>query len=397
MARLIVFALIVSIACGQWVPLDFTSLYPYYDSQLRNLVNAISYGATPTFPVITNATGSWSSGTLSDQSTWGANYGPGAAWLMYELTGSQFWLETAQSLQEYFAPNQFRNTSHDVGMILMTTFGNCFRLTGNATVPQILQNGADSLTTRFNPFVGLMKSWNTRAGTYQVIADNMMNMELFTKVYSLTKNTSYLDLAVTHSRNTAKFFIRPNNGSFHVLDMSEVTARPLVRGTQQGYSAASTWGRGHSWFIYAYSFMYEETRLPEFLDITLAVAKFWIDKQLPGPDGSYVPVWDFDDPTPNKPRDTSCAGVVAVGLLRIASFQADPINNQYFQKAESLLKELSAPPYLDPNSNWQAILQQGSRDVPANNANTGVSWGEYYYLEAVIRYNKMVAAAQAQQ
>ncbi|PRP75816.1 glycoside hydrolase family protein [Planoprotostelium fungivorum] len=392
--RSIVLSTLLIASCLAWTPYNFTSLYPFYNQQLRTMLGAIDYTGGK-FPVATTTSGSWAGGTLSDQSTWGANYGPGAAWLMYELTNDTYWQNTAQTLQDYFAPNQYRNTSHDVGMILMTTFGNCYRLTGNTSIPQILRNGADSLTTRFDPYVGLMKSWSTRAGTYQVIADNMMNLELFMKVYLLTNETSYLNLALTHARNTIKWFVRPDFGSFHVLDMSQTDARPLVRGTQQGYSAGSTWTRGHAWFVYAFSFMYQHTQLPEFLTAVQGITQYWIDRQLPGPDGVYVPVWDFDDPTPNKPRDTSCAGALAVGLLRLASLQNDTINNVYFQKADALLQQLSQPPYLNTTSNWQSILQQGSRDVPANNQNTGISWGEYYYLEAIVAYNKMVAAYQS--
>jgi len=377
-----------------FVPLDFTDIIAYAERQQDKWAAAIKYNVPAAWPQITGEDGLWASGDFNNNESWGSNYGPGNAWLLYKLTGKQKWLDEGTRLQQYFLSNQYRNNSHDIGMIMMSIYGKNYNFTGNKDMEQILINGATGLVTRFNPFVGVMKSWNTRAGTYQVIADNMMNLELLLLVSDLTGNKTFHEIALAHARNTATLFLRPDNGAYHVLDMSEVTGRPLVRGTQQGYSSFSTWSRGHAWFVYGYAYMYDLTRLEEFKEIFDRVFDFWQKNQLPGPDGSYVATWDFTDPAPLnvKPRDTSASAPMLVGLLRFASTQANPLDTIYFEKAHNLMKELSSPPYLNINDpTFEAILQQGSRDVPANKQNSGISWGDHYYMEAVILYRDLMS------
>lgn len=94
----------------------------------------------------------------------------------------------------------------------------------------------------------------------------------------------------------------------------------------------------------------------------------------------------------NKPRDTSASAPLLAGLLRMALTEDQPADSIYFEKAHYLMKEMSSSPYLNStDSTWQSLLKQGSRDVPANKQNTGISWGDYYYLESITYYKDIVA------
>lgn len=64
--------------------------------------------------------------------------------------------------------------------MLYCSFGNGLRLTSNDEYKQVLLQGAESLSTRFRPQVGCIRSWdwNQKVWEYPVIIDNMMNLEM---------------------------------------------------------------------------------------------------------------------------------------------------------------------------------------------------------------------------
>jgi hypothetical protein len=64
-------------------------------------------------------------------------------------------------------------------------------------------------TQRFNPTVGLIKSWDTKKyQPYPVITDNLMNLELLFYVAQEFGNKEYYDIAISHLDRTAKDLIR---------------------------------------------------------------------------------------------------------------------------------------------------------------------------------------------
>ena len=73
--------------------------------------------------------------------------------------------------------------NHDVGFMLYCSYGNGYRLTQNPAYKDVLVTGAGSLSTRFNPMIKAIRSWdftNNGKWQYPVIIDNMMNLELLT-------------------------------------------------------------------------------------------------------------------------------------------------------------------------------------------------------------------------
>ncbi len=75
---------------------------------------------------------------------------------------------------------KYTTDNHDVGFMLYCSFGNGLRLTSNDEYKQVLLQGAESLSTRFRPKVGCIRSWdwNQKVWEYPVIIDNMMNLEM---------------------------------------------------------------------------------------------------------------------------------------------------------------------------------------------------------------------------
>jgi unsaturated chondroitin disaccharide hydrolase len=111
-----------------------------------------------------------------------------------------------------------------------------------------------------------------------------------------------------------------------------------------------------------------------------------------------VPYWDFD--VPNKataPRDTSAAAVVASALLELSGVESDAAGKQRdVDNARTLLTALSSPAYAPrTDTKFAAMLQHGSQHVPKGWADTGIMFGDYYFTEALGRYEKQVGSTAA--
>ncbi len=64
-------------------------------------------------------------------------------------------------------------------------------------------------------------------------------------------------------------------------------------------------------------------------------------KRLPERSDDWVPLWDFDDPSPSAPKDASAALVVASALLELSVYVDAGKGQQYRKAAENMLSSLS--------------------------------------------------------
>ncbi|HEY2769265.1 MAG TPA: hypothetical protein VGI87_01800 [Solirubrobacteraceae bacterium] len=62
--------------------------------------------------------------------------------------------------------------------------------------------------------------------------------------------------------------------------------------------------------------------------------------------------------------------------------------------AERILTSLSSPAYLSRGTSNAAILLHGTYAEPQGSADTGLTWGDYYFLEALLRYRALQNAGK---
>lgn len=111
---------------------------------------------------------------------------------------------------------------------------------------------------------------------------------------------------------------------------------PTLRGTFQGYSATSTWARGHAWTVYGFTLVYRYTRDPRMLEAAQRVTDYYLSR-LPE---DAVPNWDLDTPIPQK--DSSTAAIVASALLELSNYVPDAGKKVlYWNAALRMLDSLS--------------------------------------------------------
>ena len=330
-------------------------------------------------------------GTLwvSHHKWWCSGFYPGSLWLVYEYTGDEAVRSLAEKYQAPLEPLRFRKDHHDVGFQLMCSYGNCLRITGEKECEEIIKDGANSLSTRFDPEVGCTRSWNSKKWTYAVIVDNMMNLELLLKGSELSGDANLREIALTHARTTMKNHYREDHSSFHLVDYDSETGEVLGKQTVQGYADDSAWARGQAWGLYGYTMVYRFTKEQDMLDQAIAIAEYIIPR-LPE---DYVPFWDFDAPDiPNDVRDASSGSLIAGALIELSTYVDAENAARYLSVAENILRELASDEYLaEEGEQYGFILRHSTGSKPGNSeVDVPLTYADYYFLEALLRWKEIV-------
>lgn len=90
--------------------------------------------------------------------------------------------------------------------MLYCSFGNGLRLTKDESYKKVLLQGSKSLSTRYRPMVGCIRSWdwNKKVWQYPVIIDNMMNLEMLMWASKNSDNPEFSKIARSHADVTMK-------------------------------------------------------------------------------------------------------------------------------------------------------------------------------------------------
>lgn len=325
---------------------------------------------------------------------WTTGFFPGSLWYGYELTGDEHLADEAKRFT--LALDSIRNitNTHDLGFMLYCSYGNAFRLTGDKSYLPVLADGAKHLAARFNPKVGVIRSWDFAWWHYPVIIDNMMNLEYLYWGAKAFNNPNYATIANTHATTTMKNHYRKDFSSYHVVDYDAATGKIIKKATHQGLTDESAWARGQAWGLYGFTMCYKNSKNPAFLAQAENIAKFIMNH--PSLQKNKIPAWDLDvhnaddlDTDGAAPRDASAAAIIASALLDLSTQVKD--GQKYFNYAEDILKTLSSDAYLaKPGENQYFLLKHSVGAFLYNSEiDTPLDYADYYYLEALNRYKKI--------
>ena len=329
---------------------------------------------------------------VSNSGWWCSGFYPGTLLYLYEQTKNSNLLTEAQRIGKVLSKEQYNTGTHDLGFMMNCSFGNAHRINPSDESKQILINSAKSLSTRFNPAVGCIRSWNSKQpNDYLVIIDNMMNLELLFWATKATGDSSYYKIAVTHANTTIKNHFRPDYSSYHVVNYDAGTGDILQKKTAQGYSDESAWARGQAWGLYGFTVMYRETRNKKYLDQATHIADFILKH--PNLPKDKIPYWDFNAPDiPNTFRDASAAAIIASALLELEKYVSKVNSQKYLSVAEQILQNLSTQAYTAAmGTNGGFILKHSVGSLPGNSeVDMPLTYADYYYIEALGRLKKIV-------
>jgi rhamnogalacturonyl hydrolase YesR len=321
---------------------------------------------------------------------WTSGFFSGDLWYLYELTGDKKWKMQAIKYTEALDSVQYLTDHHDIGFMIGCSYGNGYKLTHNKAYERVIIQAAKSLSTRFRPVAGVIQSWNVR-GNWQekkgwqcpVIIDNMMNLELLFRATSLSGDSSFYKLAVSHADQTMKNHFRPDNSCWHVIDYSMADGSVKHRQTAQGYSDESAWARGQAWAIYGFTMCYRETGNRKYLDQAEKTFEFVANHPNFPKDG--VPYWDFNAPKiPREFRDVSSAAIIASALYELSTYDKP----EYYKGwADKIMKSLGGKKYrAKPGKNGNFILMHSVGSIPhKSEVDVPLNYADYYFLEALKR------------
>lgn len=316
---------------------------------------------------------------------WTSGFFGGNLWYLYYLTKKEPWKKEAIRYTESLENEKHNKTTHDLGFVLYNTYYKGYKTTRNADYKEVLLTASRSLASRFNPTVGAIRSWDFKPFHYPVIVDNLMNLEMLFWASKVSGDTSFYHIAVSHADIDYKYRFRSDNSTFHVLDFNPLTGELEKKQTFQGYADSSCWARGQAWAIYAYTFLYRETRNPKYLVQAQKAADYFLLQA--ERDRSPIPFWDFNDAEiPNVSKDASAAAIAASALLELSTY-TNP-DKGYYKQAGLILNVLCTDEYLaSPGSNQFFLLKHSTGHRPHHDEiDVPLVYADYYFLEALYRY-----------
>ena len=334
----------------------------------------------------------------SDYRWWCSGFFPGVLWQLYGDKPSEELRHYAELFTERVEPAKTLTNTHDLGFMLYCSFGQGYRYTSKEHYLDVIKEGTESLLTRYDEKIGVIKSWEpNKQWKYPVIIDNMMNLEMLCFLSRRTGNRKYVQIAETHANTTLENHFRDDYSTYHVVSYDPSSGKPHARQTAQGYSDSSAWARGQAWGLYGYTMMYRETLKPEYLQQARRIANFICSHPRLPEDG--IPYWDFDAPDiPNALRDASAGAIMASALVELS--QLDPSEDalRWLSMAEKQLRSLSSPAYLAQNGEQSGFILKHSVGNMNKNSEVDVplTYADYYYIEALLRFKDLLSKPSPQ-
>jgi hypothetical protein len=337
------------------------------------------------------------SGTLvtSDAGWWTCGFYPATLFYLYRDSHDTALLNEGGRRLKLLEKEQYNKGTHDLGFMMYCPYGDLLKLIRHsrlrepeAPVDSVLMNSARSLSTRFNPTVGCIRSWDSKSWNYPVIIDNMMNLELLFWATEESGDSSFYRIAVAHANTTMRNHFRPDYSSYHVVDYDTVTGRVLARKTAQGYADSSAWARGQSWGLYGYTMVYRYTHDPKYLEQAMHIADY-ILARLPA---DKVPYWDYDAPGgPRVLRDVSAGAILASGLIELSRDAPSAESRAYLSVAEQIIVSLSSGSYhAVVGANGGFLLMHSVGNLPGHSEiDAPQTYADYYFVEAMLRYKEL--------
>ncbi len=325
---------------------------------------------------------------------WTSGFFPGCLWLLHEHTRSDELRIAARHFTDRLHVVPTLRHTHDLGFMAGCSYGQAWRLHAAASDADALVRAARNLADRFNPRVGMIRSWDFGDWRFPVIIDNVMNLELLFFAAAFTGEARFAEVARAHADRTIELHFRDDDSCFHLVDFDPATGNVLQRQTVQGYADDSTWARGQAWAIHGFAMLFRCTGRDSYLAQAVKAAEFFLrHPRLPA---DRIPYWDFDAPDiPQAHRDTSAAAVTASGLLELSLLVGGAEGARYRMLAEAQLDSLLSPSCLAaPETRGGFLLDHAVGYLPAGfEIDVPLAYADYYLLEAVMRRSRIIAGA----
>lgn len=265
-----------------------------------------------------------------------------------------------------------------------------YKLTGSEIAKKAALLAADKLMSRYQEKGQFIQAWGELGAqdNYRLIVDCLLNIPLLYWASEVSGESKYKNIACNHYHTTINHAIRDDASAFHTFYFDNQTGEPLYGKTRQGYSDDSSWARGQAWLIYGialnHSYSEQNTNLPVFK----AVTNYFLNR-LPQ---DFVCYWDliFGDGS-GQYKDSSAAAIAVCGMHLMSQYlpETDPFKQVYKYAQHAILGSLINNYSQLKTSGISALINEGVYSWHSGKGvNEGNIWGDYFYLEALIRFKK---------
>lgn len=331
---------------------------------------------------------------LNNNEDWTNGFWSGMLWLSYEYSGDEFYREAARRTVESFKRRMEQHIvldHHDIGFLYTLSSQAQWIVERNEEAKQLTLQAADVLMRRWREKGEYIQAWGLPDDAQhggRMIIDCLLNLPLLFWAYEQTGNERYREIAIKQADQSRRYLVRGDDSSYHTFVFNTETGEPLGGATHQGYTNGSTWARGQAWGVYGFTLAYRYTRNPLYLDTAKRMANYFLE-QLPE---DHVAYWDFNAPVDvNTYRDSSASAIVAAGLIELIGHldDSDPDRAEYEEKLKLSMTSLVDNYSTIGEDDAEGLLKHGSYYVRGGVApDDYMIWGDYYYLEALMRMDK---------
>ncbi|WP_291291975.1 glycoside hydrolase family 88 protein [Enterococcus sp.] len=325
---------------------------------------------------------------LRENIGWTEGFWSGIIWLLFEETQKDYYKKLAYDIDQSFIERiqkQIVTDHHDLGFLFSLSTVAEYKLTGSALAKEASITAAETLLNRYWQKAGVIQAWgsaNEPSQQGRMIMDCCMNLPLLYWASEETGDMKFSEAASNHIKNAADYLVREDASTYHTFYMDVETGQPKYGSTHQGFNDDSCWARGQAWGVYGFALSYRYLKDPKYFELSKKLANYFINR-LPE---DLICYWDLDFVEGNQERDTSSMAILVCGLLELLEY--DLFNSQERQLYSRIVSSimLSLKQNYSTKAEADGFLTQSVYNMPkGNGVNTPSIWGDYYYLEALIR------------
>ena len=195
--------------------------------------------------------------------------------------------------------------------------------------------------------------------------------------YKETNDSKYRDVMESHLNIYLNRFIRENGSTRQLVRFDPLTGEAAEEYKNLSVAKEGCWARGFGWCVSGLSEIYNFTKEKKYLDALRSLASYYRTHS----NDDLIPCWDMSlDAKDGEPRDTSCAALVAYGLVSLKG-------EQELQDLGISILESLCDHYLVKEGSHRGMLMHGCFSRPKNYAyDNELIWSDYYLAYVLETY-----------
>ena len=324
---------------------------------------------------------------------WTDGFWTGLLWLAYEYTNDNKYKDLAEKNIASFKNRVEKNIEidhHDLGFLYSLSCVSGYKITNSSDAKIASIKAADKLISRYQEVGGFIQAWGELGNkeNYRFIIDCLLNIPLLYWASETTGDSKYREIADIHFITSCNNVIRDDASAYHTFYMNNETGMPIKGVTRQGYNDDSSWSRGQAWGVYGIPLNYKYTKNESCFNLYKGMTNYFLNR-LPKDNVCY---WDliFKDGDGHS-KDSSAAAIAVCGMHEMNKYlpEVDEDKEVYKYAMHNILRSLIENYTSKEISLGKPILYHGVYSWHSGKGvDEGNIWGDYFYLEALIRFYK---------